>query len=68
MGGDDLSANSKEAKDAGAGVRHGHATATAFEVPQRDTVNSSATQAAQVDPIDLLTLIPENFQEIPYLT
>ena len=35
----DLSANAREAKEEGAGARHGHASASAFnqEVPQRDT-------------------------------
>ena len=63
--GGDISASGKEAKEIEAGQRHGNAAASAFEAPQRDT-NNSAGQATS-DPIDLLTLLPDNFSEIPYI-
>ena len=64
----DLSANAREAKEAESHARHGNAAASAFnsEVPQRDT--ASHQTGPDSEPIDLLNLIPENFQEIPYLS
>lgn len=61
------SANAKEGKEQEAGNRHGHASATAFEAPSRDTNHSAAGQGATAEAIDLLSLIPDNFSEIPYL-
>ena len=57
MGGD-LSGNAREGKEDGAGARHGHAAASAFEAPSRDNNNSAVAQSPE---IDLLSLIPENF-------
>ena len=58
------SANVKDGKDGEALGRHASMAATAFEIPQRDTDKVEEP----VDPIDLLALIPETFQEIPYET
>ena len=65
----DHSANAREAKESEAASRHAGASALAFEAPQRDTNHqpASANQAG-MEPVDLLSLIPENFQEIPYVS
>ena len=65
--GGESSSNAREAKDSEAAARHGNSNAANFEAPQRDTNNSSA-HCANSEPIDLLNLIPDNFNEIPYIS
>lgn len=60
--GGDTSARAKGTKETGAATRNGNASA--FEQPQRD---ANLAQGTIAEPTDLLTLIPDNFQEIPYL-
>ena len=65
--GGETSANAKETKDNEAAARHGNPNTSNFEPPQRDS-NNSSLQSANAEPIDLLNLIPENFNEIPYIS
>ena len=64
--GDDMdSGNVREIKENEAAERQKSVgRTTPFDIPQSET-NDQTPQPA-MDPVDLLTLIPENFQEIPY--
>ena len=60
----DNSGNVRDIKETEAAARQASVgRATPFEVPQPDANEHSQKE---IDPVDLLTLVPENFQEIPY--